>query len=278
MLDQPPPRRVDTPVKDVIFKVAFLPRERSVVEVPIRPGETLETPLGGRLRIIQKKRGYRYSIDAILLAHFCRLERGDHVIDLGTGNGIIPLLLALRGLADRIVGVEIQDELIDLARRNVRINHMAERISLIHCDVKGLPDRFEAGSFQVAITNPPYRPVRTGRINPNPEKAIARHEILGSLASMAQVASFLLIQRGRFHVIYPAFRMVDMLSILRETGLEPRRIQIVHAKPGEEARFVLAEAVKGGPRELQIVKPVFLHRSNGEHTVDMERIYSGLEG
>jgi tRNA1Val (adenine37-N6)-methyltransferase len=244
------------------------------VDVLIHPDETLDSPLNKKLKIIQKKKGYRYSIDAILLAHFCHLQKGDKVIDLGTGNAIIPILLATRRIADRIVGVEIQEELIDAARRNVAINKMEEQISVIHGDVRGLSGCLEGSSFNVTISNPPFRPTRTGRVSPDRQKALARHEILGSLEDMARISSFLLRPGGRFHIIYPTSRAVDMFVGLRSSGLEPKRVQFVHSNASEDAKLVLAEAVKGGRKELKILEPLFVYDLKGHYTAQMEEIYS----
>lgn len=248
------------------------------MEVPIHPDETLDSLLNKKLKIIQKRKGYRYSIDAILLAHFCHLKKANEVIDFGTGNAIIPILLVTQSAAAQIVGVEIQAELIDMARRNIVINNMEGRIILIHRNVRDLPGCLDKASFDVAISNPPYRPVRTGRVNPHPQKALARHEILGSLRDMAQIASFLLRPMGRFYVIYPASRTVDMLLILRESDLEPKRIQNVHSNAKEDAKLVMAEGVKGGRRELRVLKPLFVYDLGGRYTKEMERIYSMFQG
>ena len=244
------------------------------MDVPIHPDETLDSPLNKKLKIIQKKKGYRYSIDAILLAHFCHLQKGDKVIDLGTGNAIIPILLATRRIADRIVGVEIQEELIDAARRNVAINKMEGQISVIHGDVRGLSGCLEGSSFNVTISNPPFRPTRTGRVSPDRQKALARHEILGSLEDMARISSFLLRPGGRFHIIYPTSRAVDMFVVLRSFGLEPKRVQFVHSNASEDAKLVLTEAVKGSRKELKILEPLFIYDLKGHHTAQMEEIYS----
>jgi tRNA1Val (adenine37-N6)-methyltransferase len=244
------------------------------VEVPIFSDETLDSPLNGSLKIIQKRKGHRYSIDAILLAHFCRLRKGDHVIDLGTGHAIIPLLLAAEGLASRITGAEIQEELLNMARRNIAINNMEDRITLIHCDVRNFPTCLETSSFDVAITNPPYRGIQNGRLNPDPQKAAARHEIHGSLKDMAQAATVLLRPKGRFYVVYPASRTVDMLLTLRESGLEPKQLQVVHSRTGERARLIMAESIKGGRRALKILKPLFVYARGGRYTKDMEKIYA----
>jgi len=248
------------------------------LEAPIQPDETLDSLLDKDLKIIQKRRGYRYSIDAILLAHFCRLRRGDKVIDLGTGNAIIPILLAARGEAAQIVGVEIQGDCLDMAYRSLALNKMQERIRLIQGDVRDLPGDLMKASFDVAISNPPYRPVQSGRVNPYPQKALARHEILGSLKDMAQAASFLLRPRGRFHVIYPASRTADMLLALRESGLEPKRIRIVYANAKEDARLIMAQAVKGGRTEMQVLKPLFVYDTDGCYTREMQKIYGLFQG
>jgi tRNA1Val (adenine37-N6)-methyltransferase len=249
---------------------------RQIVEVPIFSDETLDRPLNGRLKIIQKRTGYRYSIDAILVAHFCRLREGDHVIDLGTGHGILPLLLTAKGLASQITGAEIQEELVNMARRNIAMNHMEDRITLIHCDVRNLATCLGAFSFDVAITNPPYRGIQNGRLNPDPQKAVARHEIHGSLKDMAHAATALLRPKGRFYVVYPASRTVDMLLTLRESGLEPKRLQVVHSRAGERARLVMAEATRGGQRELEILTPLFVYDRRGQYTKEMAEIYTSL--
>ncbi len=269
---------IDSFGKDMIVKGAHSGCERRRLEVSIRRDETLDALMNTRLKLIQKKRGYRYSIDAILLAHFCKLKRGDRVIDLGTANAVIPMLVATQSLAAQVVGVEIQAELIDMARRNIAINNMEGKIDLLHRDVRDLPKFFDKASFDVVISNPPYRPVGTGRVNPDPQRALARHEILGSLKDMVQVASFLLRPRGRFYVIYPSSRTVDMLLILRESNLEPKRIQIVHSDAKEDAKLVLAEGVKDGRKELRVLKPLFVYGPDGRHTREMGRIYSMFQG
>ncbi|NIO03953.1 MAG: methyltransferase [Proteobacteria bacterium] len=258
----------------MILSIAQLENERGELEVSIRPDETLDGLFNGKLKIIQKRKGYRYSIDAILLASFCRLKKADEVIDLGTGNAIIPILLAVRNPTNRIVGVEIQAELVDMAHRNVALNGLERRIKLIHKDVRALTTSFEKASFDLAISNPPYRPVRTGRLNPQLQKAFARHEILGSLEDMARIASFLLRSGGRFCLIYPASRTIDMLLTLRESDLEPKRVRLIHSNEREEAKLVMAEAVKGGRRELHVLRPLFVYELDGHPTEEMDRIYS----
>jgi tRNA1Val (adenine37-N6)-methyltransferase len=261
----------------VILKEARFLMMRRELAVPVYPDETLDKSRNERLKIIQKRRGYRYARDSILLASFCHLGRGNRVIDLGTGSAIIPILLATQNVATQFTGVEIQSELIDVARRNVKINGMEGRISLIHGDVRELPNCIEAESFDVAISNPPYHPVRTGRINPHRPKAFARHEILGSLDDMVRVARFLLRPHGRFYVIYPGPRLVDMLLTLRKSNFEPKGLQNVHANIKTGAKLVMAEAVKDGGRELRILEPLFVYDHEGRYTLEMERIYNRFQ-
>jgi tRNA1Val (adenine37-N6)-methyltransferase len=250
---------------------------RQLMKVPIFSDETLDRLLSRTLKIIQKRKGYRFSIDAIVLAHFCRLRKGDQVIDLGTGHAVVPLLLARSGLASRIVGVEIQTTLVDMARRNIAINNMEKKITLIHRDVRDLAGCLEEASFDVAITNPPYCPVQAGRLNPDPQKAVARHEIHGSLQDMVRAAARLLRPKGRFYLVYPASRTVDMLLTLRESHLEPKRMQVVHSRSEDRAKLILAEAIKGGRSELIVVSPLFVYDQAGGYTKDMKEIYTTFQ-
>ncbi len=220
--------------------------------------ETLDTFLNGRIKILQKKRGYRFSMDAILLSQFSRIRKNEKVIDLGTGCGILPLLLSQQTGAHSFVGVEIQKELAELARRNVQLNHLEHRISILHNDFRKLKTIFPPGSFHVVLSNPPYRKFGAGRMNPVREKAIARHEIEGTLDDLVSTASYLLPAKGRCYLIFPALRTVDLLVTLRSCDLEPKRLQFVHPRLGQEANFILTESVKAGGVELSVVDPLVL--------------------
>jgi tRNA1Val (adenine37-N6)-methyltransferase len=221
--------------------------------------ETLDTFLDGRVHIVQKKRGYRFSIDAILLSQFIRIRKHEKVIDLGTGCGILPVVLSKTTQAHSFVGVEIQKGLAALAQKNVRQNQLQERISILHQDYRTLSRVFPPGSFHVVLSNPPYRRFLTGRVNPFVEKAIARHEIKGGLEDLISIASYLLPPKGRCYMIYPAARVVDLLVALRTHTLEPKRGQFVFPRPGEGAKFILVECLKGSGVELKILPPLILH-------------------
>ena len=225
---------------------------------PPSPDETLDTFFDGRLQILQKKKGYRFSIDAVLLGQFSRIRKNEKVIDLGTGCGILSLLLSQNTKAHSFVGVEIQKELAELANKNVRLNHLEDRVWILQKDFRELKEAFPPGSFDVVLSNPPYRKYRTGRVNPAMDKAIARHEIKGTLEDLISIASYLLPPKGRCYLIFPALRTVDLLVVLRSQKLEPKRLQFVHPHVGEEAKFILSESIKDSGVELKVIDPLIL--------------------
>jgi len=231
---------------------------------PIGADETLDDFAGGTIRIIQKKRGYRFSVDAPLLARFISLRDPSRILDLGTGCGVLPLLLARRFPLSRFYAIEISPELTDLARRNILINNAADRIFLLRGDIRRLSHFLRPGTFDAVIANPPYRPLSTGRINPDPQKAMARHEIGLTLTDLLKAAAHALKVRGRWFVIYPAWRQVSLLTLCRQYRLEPKRLQPVHSFPEKEAEWVLLEAVYGGKEELHCLPPFVLY-PDGEH-------------
>ena len=227
--------------------------------------ETLDTLFGGRLKIFQKKRGYRFSIDALLLAFFAEPGPDDGILDLGTGCGIVPLILIFRKKVKRITGVEIQPSLADLARRNAVLNRCASRFRVWEEDLRRLDQRAKRESFDLVLTNPPYRKVGSGRVNPLTEKAVARHEIRATLEEVLRSAHYLLIDKGRLAMIYPASRSADLIRGLGKYHLEPKRIQFVHSREGDEARLVLVEALKEGQAQVKVLPPFFLYDSSGNY-------------
>ena len=221
--------------------------------------ETVDRFFDGKLEIIQRKKGYRFSVDAILLSQFIKIRRNEKAIDLGTGCGILPLLLSHTTKGCSFLAVEIQTELAELAKRNVLLNDLGDRVSILCKDWRTLKETFPAGSFDVVFSNPPYRKFRTGRVNPTPEKAIARHEINGTIGDLTSIASYLLHPKGRCYLIYPASRLVDLLLTLRSKNLEPKRVQLVYPRPNEEAKFILIESIKSSGVELRMMEPLILH-------------------
>ncbi len=239
------------------------------------PKETMDSLFRGEIKIVQERDGYRFSIDALLLAGFVWLIRGERVIDLGTGVGIIPLILGKRGEGAReIVGVEIQEDLAELAKRNVLLNRFEDPITIHHGDIRGLNDTFPPSSFDVVVTNPPYYRVSDGRINPHSQKAIARHEVKCTIDDTLRVARYLLKEGGRIFVIFPGYRSITLFNSLRGAALEPKRLRWVHSREGEGAKFVLVEAYKGGGEGVEILTPFFIYTDGGIYTQEMEKLYS----
>lgn len=235
------------------------------------PDETLDTFFNGKLQIIQKKKGYRFSIDAVLLSQFAKIHKNERVIDLGTGCGILPLLLSLTTKAHSFIGVEIQKGLVNCAKKNVLLNDLENRISILKQDFRKLKGTFPPGSFDVVLSNPPYRRYRAGRINPSMEKAVARHEIKGTLEDLISVASYLLPPKGRCYLIFPPLRAVDLFVALRGEKLEPKRLQFVHPRIVEEAKFTLIESIKDSGVELKVMDPLFLHESDKGEALALNR-------
>lgn len=221
--------------------------------------ETLDLFSNGTLKVLQKKTGYRFSIDAILLSQFIQIRKNENAIDLGTGCGILPLLLSKMTKGRSFIGVEIQKGLAECAQRNVTLNHLEDKISILHQDYRNLRNIFPPCFFDVVFSNPPYRRLRTGRINPSEEKAIARHEINGTIFELTQVASYLLRQKGRCYLIFSSERLVDLMVALRESRLEPKRLQLVYPRSKTSSKFVLIESVKASGVELKIMPPLILH-------------------
>jgi len=194
--------------------------------------ETLDEILDGRLRIFQKKKGYRFSLDALLLAHFVVLKDGEDLLDLGTGSGIIALILARRHSPGRVLGIEFQEDCVAMARRNVILNGLEGRVEIRRGDVRRPADFCEPGSFDAGVFNPPYRRLRSGRVNPEAAKALSRHEIAGTVADFLAAARHALREGGRAYAIYPAVRMVELLVQMRACGIEPKRLLMVHSRRG----------------------------------------------
>jgi tRNA1Val (adenine37-N6)-methyltransferase len=237
------------------------------VERPVTAPESL---FRGRLKILQKKGGYRFSIDAVILAHHIPLKDMDVGVDLGTGCGIIPLILAHRSSSARLYGIEVQEGLADLASQNVRLNHMEDRITIVHGDMKDFRSYLEPGVADVVFSNPPYRKVLSGRMNPDPERAAARHEIKGALADVLSVAEKLLRPSGRVWVIYPSERIADLLTRMRAFRLEPKRLRLVHSRPDSDAELVLAEGLKHGNPGVKVVPPLIVHKQDGSYTDELK--------
>jgi len=232
--------------------------------------ETLDSFYHGRIRVIQKKKGYRFSVDAPLLADFIQPHPSDVLIELGAGSGIISLLLSLKPFR-RVVCLEIQPGLVQLARRNVRLNGLEERITVLEQDLRTFAAEEK---FDVVFANPPYLKKRGGQLSLSEEKSIAKHEIHCSISDIMHLAGTLLKEDGRVYLIYPARRKADFDAAAERNGLKVGVLRYVYPGGGRPARWFLAECDFGSPA-AEVRPPLFIYDEQGEYTAEMKRIFAG---
>lgn len=236
----------------------------------VKSNETLDSIKD--IKLFQAKNGYRFSVDALLLDNFVTAKRLETGIELGTGSGIISILLAKRLKDAEITAVEIQESLAERAERNVRLNCLEDRIRVLKRDIKELRKEFAANKFDFAFSNPPFRKPRTGLLSMYEERAVARHELEITLPDLIKTASYLLKHAGKFYLIYHPFRLVELIELLRKARLEPKRMRFVHSVAGEEAKMVLIEAVKGSGMWLKILPPLCIYERENRYTPEMKKI------
>ena len=236
-------------------------------------GETLDHIKN--IKLFQSKTGYRFSVDALLLENFISTKRLNMGAELGTGSGIISILLAGRVRDIKITAVEIQKSLAERAKKNVAINGLNDRIDILNMDIKMLRKVFPPNGFDIVFSNPPFRKTKSGRLSADSERATARHEMKINLSELISTASYLLKNTGRLYIIYHPFRLMELTSMLLKRHLEPKRMRFVHSRTGEEAKMVLVEAVKNSGTWLKIDPPLYIYEDNGEYTAEMKSIYAG---
>ncbi|MCX8111234.1 MAG: methyltransferase [Syntrophorhabdaceae bacterium] len=222
--------------------------------------ETLDILCNERLKIIQKKKGYRFSIDAIILANFITLKRHERALDIGTGCGIIPIYMSVMGKTNRITGVEIQDELYELAIKNKEINECVN-VDFIKGDIRDMADSLRAMNFRVVFSNPPFTKENTGRRCPGKSRLLARYESTLSLDSLINCASSILSDKGRLYLIYPVKRLGELIYTAKNRRFEPKRIRFVHPRSDEKANLFLIEFIKNGGIEIIIEKPLYIYEN-----------------
>jgi len=233
---------------------------------------TADTFFNGQIRVKQDRTGYRFSIDAVLLAYHADPRPGDTVVDLGTGCGVIPLILVYRSPKIKVFGIEVQKELADMAVRNVEENSMDDRISILHKDIKALKHNVVNGPVDLVVSNPPFRRAKSGRLNSNRQRAVARHEIKVTLNDVVESAHRLLRVSGRLVVIYPAERMTDIISHMRFAGIEPKFLRTIHSGCHAEAKRILLEGIKGGRPGIKIDPSLIICRQDGSYTDEVSEM------
>ena len=243
----------------------------------LRPGETLDDLQISGMRLIQSAHGYRFSLDAVLLAHFPDLTDVKRVIDLGTGNGIIPCLLASRAPNLQILGVERQEEMVDRARRSVVINGLESRITILPADIRTIEKHLPRGEAELVLSNPPFWREGEGLISRHPEAAAARHELHLKLAELIEKSAYLLAPRGRLAIIHRAQRLAEVLELFTRQQIFPRRLRLVHPRADREANLMMLEGVKNRRGQLHILPPLAVYSSPGEYSQEIKQIYRSEE-
>lgn len=224
-------------------------------------------------RLIQNPEMFCFGIDAVLLSSFAKADKEDRVLDMGTGNGIIPILMAAKTEATELIGLEIQEESANLARRSVELNELSERISIVTGDIKEASKIFKAASFDVVTTNPPYMNENHGLVNDYSPKAIARHELLCNLEDIISQAAKLLKPGGNFYMIHRPHRLEDILYLLRTYRIEPKKLRFVHPYIDKEPTMVLIEANRGGKPHMKVLPPLIVYENANEYTKEIHEIY-----
>jgi len=244
--------------------------------VNLKDDERLDYLLAEDLRIIQSPSVFAFSLDAVLLARFVYvpIQKGN-LIDLCSGNGVIPLFLSAR-TKGKITGVEIQERLYDMAVRSVEYNGLQDRLNMVHGDIKEMPKQLGFGKYDVVTCNPPYFTTPSkDEINPNEHLAIARHEIFCTLEDAIKASSQLVRQGGKVAFVHRPGRLLDMITLMRAYRLEPKRIQFVYPKQGKEANTLLVEAIKDGSPDIKILPPLIVYNDQDEYTPEIREILYG---
>ena len=210
----------------------------------------------------------------MLLSGHIECRSGDRILELGTGCGIIAMMLAFRFPEIHMVGVEIQKDLADLAKKNVQENGLSSRVRILQGDLRTIQPATIGGAADIVVSNPPYRKLQSGRLNPNLQKAVARHEIEASLSDVAAAASRTLKIGGRLLAIYPIERLVDMVCCFRDNGLEPKVVRTIHSREDAAGKLVVVTGVKDGRPGARIPPPLYIYRSNGAYTEEVERMFA----
>lgn len=243
------------------------------MEIKLLPGERLDDLHRNGFQIIQNKEKFCFGMDAVLLSGFARVKPGEMALDLGTGTGIIPILLAAKTRGRHFTGLEIQPESADMARRSVLLNGLEERISIVEGDIREAAERFDAASFDVITSNPPYMTGKHGLVNPNLPKAIARHEICCTLRELVAATEKLLRPGGRFYLVHRPFRLAEIMTELTAHHLEPKRMRLVYPFVDKEPNMVLIEAMRGGRPRITVEKPLIVYKEPGVYQDEIYDIY-----
>ncbi|MDE5819655.1 MAG: tRNA1(Val) (adenine(37)-N6)-methyltransferase [Lachnospiraceae bacterium] len=244
-----------------------------MAETELRENERIDDLQRSGLRIIQNSKRFCFGMDAVLLSGFVRAKQGDQVLDLGTGTGIIPILLSAKTQAEKLIGLEIQRESAEMAKRSVAMNALEERVDIVTGDIREAKALFGASVFDVVTSNPPYMIADHGLKNPTDEKTIARHEVLCTLKDVISQAAAVLRPGGHFYLVHRPFRLAEIMTLMCAYRLEPKRMRLVYPYADKEPVMVLVEGVRGGNPRMNVEKPLIIYEEPGVYTEELRIDY-----
>lgn len=246
-------------------------------DIPIKENERIDDLQYKDLKIIQETDGFCFGIDSILLSDFAKnIKKNSKVADLGTGTGIIGLLLCKKTNLAEMTGIEIQEDVANMAERSIKLNNLEEKFRIINSNINEIFSKklLEKNVFDVVVMNPPYKEVGTGEINENEKKLISRHEIKANLSDFIKTASGLLKDKGELYIVQKPERMPDIIQKLRENKIEPKELRVVYSNKNSEASLILIKAVKGGKKFLKIDRPLYIYNESGQYSDEIKQIYN----
>lgn len=237
------------------------------------PGERIDELQRNGYGIIQNPEKFCFGMDAVLLSGFAKAKPGERCLDLGCGNGIIPILMEAKTKGEHFTGLEIQSYSADMARRSVCLNHLESKIDIVEGDIRGASDIFGASSFHVVTTNPPYMTAQHGLTNQDEAKTIARHEVLCNLEDIIRESAKLLMPSGRFYMVHRPFRLAEIISMMVQYRIEPKRMRLVYPYVDREPNMVLIEGLRGGRSRMTVEKPLIVYKEPGKYTDEIYGVY-----
>ncbi len=244
-------------------------KERDIL---LKEGERIDDLERDGLSIIQKEKSFSFGVDSVLLANFSQIKKGEKVLDIGTGTAIIPILLSAKSQASYITGVEIQEEMAEMATRSIQMNFLENKIDIVCSDIKDYAGQ-NLSNFDVVVSNPPYFKTGAAMLSDNSSKMIARHEIKLNIEELFDSANKLLKPKGRFYLIHRPDRLVDAFFYARKYKLEVKRAKMVYSRLGEEPKLVIMECIKGAGSELRWQNSLSIYDENGAYTKEIYDIY-----